>query len=49
MRDENKLRSHQNTRRRGGAGPIPSYFLTNTTPAPIKRWATPLDSAEEGT
>ena len=24
-------------------------FLTNTTPAPIKRWATPLDSAEEGT
>jgi len=23
-------------------------YLTNTTPAPIKRWATPLDSAEEG-
>ena len=23
-------------------------FLTNTTPAPIKRWATPLDYAEEG-
>ena len=23
-------------------------FLTNTTPAPISRWATPLDSAEEG-
>ena len=24
------------------------HYLTNTTPAPIKRWATPLDSAEEG-
>jgi hypothetical protein len=24
------------------------HYWTNTTPAPIKRWATPLDSAEEG-
>jgi hypothetical protein len=41
MRDKKEVAKPPNTRRRGGAGQIPSYFLTNTTPAPIKRWATP--------
>ena len=39
-----KLRSHQNARRRGGAGLVPYNFLTNTTPD----FGHP-SSAEEGT
>jgi len=48
MRDSRNIAKLRNSRRRGGAGLFQSNFLTNTTPAPIKRWATPLDSTEEG-